>query len=137
MKRIAFVAALFLLLPLSGKAQDQPEKINKKNLVIKEWNTDPKGGNKVLDHVTTYSPDGRKMEETEYNTDGQKWRKRYEYDAAGKVAVEYVYDNRNRLQTYKKFEYNEFNRKKVQYTYNAKGKLLTIKHYEYIAKPAE
>ena len=137
MKRIAFVAALFLLLPLSGMAQDQPEKINKKNLVIKEWNTDPKGGNKVLDHVTTYSPDGRKMEETEYNTDGQKWRKRYEYDAAGKVAVEYVYDNRNRLQTYKKFEYNEFNRKKVQYTYNAKGKLLTIKHYEYIAKPAE
>ena len=137
MKRIAFVAALFLLLPLSGMSQDQPEKINKKNLVIKEWNTDPKGGNKVLDHVTTYSPDGRKMEETEYNTDGQKWRKRYEYDAAGKVAVEYVYDNRNRLQTYKKFEYNEFNRKKVQYTYNAKGKLLTIKHYEYIAKPAE
>lgn len=137
MKRIALMAALFLLLPLSVMAQDQPEKINKKNLIIKEWNTDPKGGNKVLDHVTTYGPDGRKMEETEYNSDGQKWRKRYEYDAAGKVAVEYVYDNRNRLQTYKKFEYNEFNRKKVQYTYSAKGKLLTIKHYEYIAKPAE
>ncbi len=137
MKRIALMAALSLLLPLSVMAQDQPEKINKKNLIIKEWNTDPKGGNKVLDHVTTYSPDGRKMEETEYNSDGQKWRKRYEYDAAGKVAVEYVYDNRNRLQTYKKFEYNEFNRKKVQYTYSAKGKLLTIKHYEYIAKPAE
>lgn len=137
MKRIALMAALSLLLPLSVMAQDQPEKINKKNLIIKEWNTDPKGGNKVLDHVTTYSPDGRKMEETEYNSDGQKWRKRYEYDAAGKVAVEYVYDNRNRLQTYKKFEYNEFNRKKVQYTYSAKGKLLTIKHYEYITKPAE
>ena len=137
MKRIALMAALFLLLPLAVMAQDQPEKINKKNLVIKEWNTDPKGGNKVLDHVTTYSPDGRKMEETEYNSDGQKWRKRYEYDAAGKVAVEYTYDNRNRLQTYKKFEYNEFNRKKVQYTYSAKGKLLTIKHYEYIAKAAE
>ena len=137
MKRIALMAALFLLLPMAVMAQDQPEKINKKNLVIKEWNTDPKGGSKVLDHVTTYSPDGRKMEETEYNSDGQKWRKRYEYDAAGKVAVEYTYDNRNRLQTYKKFEYNEFNRKKVQYTYSAKGKLLTIKHYEYIAKPAE
>jgi hypothetical protein len=50
------------------------------------------------------------------------------------MSKEYVYDNRNRLQTYKTFEFNEFAKKKVQYTYNAKGKLLSIKHYEYIAQ---
>ncbi|MBQ9194948.1 MAG: hypothetical protein IJ152_04755, partial [Bacteroidales bacterium] len=66
--------------------------------------------------------------------DGQKWRKRYEYGADGKVSKELVYDGRNRLQTYKKFEFNEFGRKKIQYTYNAKGKLISIKQYEYLAQ---
>ncbi|MBP5796565.1 MAG: hypothetical protein J6W07_07030, partial [Bacteroidales bacterium] len=67
---------------------------------------------------------------------GQKWRKRFEHGANGKVSKEYVYDGRNRLQTYKTFEYNEFARKKVQYTYNAKGKLLSVKTFEYIAQDA-
>ena len=133
MKRlILIVASALLLLPAAGA--QEPQKMNKKNLVIKEWNTDPKGGNKVLDHVTTFSPEGKKTEEIEYNSDGQKWRKRFEYGPDGKVSRELVYDNRNRLQTYKTFEWNEFGRKKVQYTYNAKGKLLSIKHYEYIAQ---
>ena len=135
MKRlILIVASALLLLPAAGA--QEPQKMNKKNLVIKEWNTDPKGGNKVLDHVTTFSPEGKKMEETEYGSDGQKWRKRFEYGPDGKVSRELVYDNRNRLQTYKTFEWNEFGRKKVQYTYNAKGKLLSIKQYEYLAQDA-
>ena len=122
MKKYWMLAALCLLFPLASlHAQEQPT-LNKKNLVVKEWNTDPKGAHKVLDHVTTY------------NSDGQKWRKRYEYDVNGRVSKEYVYDNHNRLQTYKTFEFNEFAKKKVQYTYNAKGKLLSIKHYEYIAQ---
>jgi len=128
------VASALLLLPAAGA--QEPQKMNKKNLVIKEWNTDPKGGNKVLDHVTTFSPEGKKMEETEYGSDGQKWRKRFEYGPDGKVSRELVYDNHNRLQTYKTFEWNEFGKKKVQYTYNAKGKLLSIKHYEYLAQDA-
>ena len=136
MKKILLTAAIGLLFPLMGSAQDAQQKIDKKNLVIKEWNTDPKGGHKFLDHVTTYNPEGQKLEEIEYNTDGQKWRKRFERDAAGKVTTEYVYDGKNRLQTYKKFEYNELGRKKVQYTYNAKGRLLAVKNYEYIAQPA-
>ena len=136
MKKILLMAAIGLLFPLMGSAQDAQQKIDKKNLVIKEWNTDPKGGHKALDHVTTYNPEGQKLEENEYSTDGQKWRKRFERDAAGKVTTEYVYDGKNRLQTYKKFEYNEFGRKKVQYTYNAKGRLLAVKNYEYIAQPA-
>lgn len=133
MKRLLIVLASALLLVPAAGAQEA-QKINKKNLVIKEWNTDPKGGNKVLDHMTTYSAEGKKIEEIEYGSSGQKWRKRFEYGPEGKVSRELVYDEHNRLQTYKKFEYNEFNRKKVQYTYNAKGKLLSIKHYEYLAE---
>ena len=135
MKRLILIAAWALLLLPAAGAQE-PQKMNKKNLVIKELNTDPKGGNKVLDHVTTFSPEGKKMEETEYGSDGQKWRKRFEYGPDGKVSRELVYDNRNRLQTYKTFEWNQFGKKKVQYTYNAKGKLLSIKHYEYLAQDA-
>ncbi len=113
-------------------AQDQ--KINKKNLVIKEWKTDVRSNARILDHVTTYNADGKKVEETEYNSDGQKWRKRYEYDAAGKVTRELVYDERNRLDHVKKFDYNEFGRKKTQYTYNPKGKLTAVKQFEYLTE---
>ncbi|MBR4740827.1 MAG: hypothetical protein IK074_06665 [Bacteroidales bacterium] len=138
MKKILLISALGLFfLPMLASAQETQPKLDKKNLVIKEWNTDPKGGHKALDHVTTYNPEGQKIEEIEYNADGQKWRKRFERDAAGKVTTEYVYDGKNRLQTYKKFEYNQLGRKKVQYTYNAKGRLLTVKNYEYIAQPAD
>lgn len=133
MKKILTVLALALLLVPAAGAQE-PQIINKKNLVVKEWNTDPKGGNKVLDHVTTFSAEGKKVEEIEYSTSGQKWRKRFEYGPDGRVSRELVYDERNRLQTYKKFEFNEFGKKKVQYTYNPKGKLLSIKNYEYIAQ---
>ncbi|MBR0109259.1 MAG: hypothetical protein IJM05_01495 [Bacteroidales bacterium] len=137
--RKIIVAALMalLLIPAAGAQDTLAVKINKKNLVIKEWNTDPRSGARALDHITTFSPEGKKIEEIEYNSDGQKWRKRFEYGADGKVSRELVYDGRNRLQTYKTFEYNEFARKKVQYTYNPKGKLLSIKHYEYIVQDAE
>ena len=131
---ILMAVSALLLLPAAGA--QEPQKINKKNLVIKEWKTDPKGSNKVLDHVTTFSAEGKKIEEIEYNSDGQKWRKRFEIGPDGKVARELVYDHHNRLQTYKTFEWNEFGKKKAQYTYNAKGKLLSIKHYEYIAQDA-
>lgn len=135
MKRIivSLAAALLLIPATSAQEQDAP-KMNKKNLVIKEWNTDAKGNHKTLDHVTTFNADGKKVEEIEYSQDGQKWRKRFEYDQNGKVSRELVYDYRNRLQTIKKFEFNELGKKKIQYTYNAKGKLLSIKQYEYIAQ---
>ena len=131
MKKLLSLAALCLfLLPLHA----QDTKPGKQNLVIKEWNTNAKGTGKVLDHVTTYNAEGKKIEEIEYNTDGQKWRKKYEYGPDGRLSTEYVYDKYNKLQTYKKFEFNELGRKKIQYTYNAKGKLLGIKQFEYIAQ---
>lgn len=107
--------------------------INKKNLVVKEWNTNARGVAGTLDHLTTYSPEGKKIEEIEYDSLGkQKWRKRYEWGANGLLARELVYDERNRLMNYKKFEFNEFGKKKVQYTYDAKGRLISTKVYEYI-----
>ena len=137
MKKIllTIAAALMALAPLGAQEQEAP-KINKKNLVIKEWNTDAKSKHRVLDHQTTYNADGKKIEEIEYNSSGQKWRKRYEYNAAGKVSRELVYDEKNKLQAVKKIEYNEFGRKKSQYTYDAKGRLKTMKVFEYIAEDA-
>ena len=136
MKKILTLIALVFALAAPAIAQNTGQKINKKNLIIKEWNTDPRSGKKVLDRLTTYNSDGKKVEEIEYGSEGQKWRKRYEYapGADGKCLKESVYDERNRLNTVKKYEYNEFGRKKTQYNYNAKGKLLTVKVFEYITE---
>ena len=136
MKKIILAAALTLLTVWGAGAQTTTQTLNKKNLVIKEWNTEPRSGKKVLDHVTTFDADGKKIEEIEYGSEGQKWRKRFEYGADGKCVKEMVYNDRNKLETVKKYEYNEFGRKKTQYNYNAKGKLLTIKVFEYIAEDA-
>ena len=119
MNRLAFLAAMavMLFLPALASAQTQ-QKINKNNLVLKEWNTSARSNRKILDHVTTYNAEGQKIEEIEYTTEGQKWRKRYEYDGAGKASRELVYNERNKLVEVKKFEYNEFGRKKMQYLYD-------------------
>ena len=137
-KLLAILALAFALIAPAAAQNTTGQKINKKNLVIKEWNTDPRSGKKVLDHVTTYDADGKKIEEIEYNSEGQKWRKRFEYapGAEGKCVKESVYNERNRLETVKKYEYNEFGRTKTQYNYNAKGKLLTVKVFEYITEDA-
>ena len=124
MKRIITIMALALIAFTAwGQTAEQAPKMNKKNLVVKEWNTNAKGVASTLDHITTYSPEGKKIDEIEYDAAGkQKWRKKYEWGADGRMA---------RLVNYKTFEYNEFGKKKVQYTYNAKGKLLGTKIYEY------
>ena len=66
MNRLAFLAAMavMLFLPALASAQTQ-QKINKKNLVIKEWNTSARSNRKILDHVTTYNAEGQKIEEIE------------------------------------------------------------------------
>ena len=134
MKRIITVIVLALIPVFAGHAQETP-KINKKNLVVKEWNTNAKGVARTLDHMTTYSPEGKKIEEIEYDSASkQKWRKRYEWGENGRMSRELVYDERNRLVNYKTFEYNEFGKKKMQYTYDAKGKLIGTKIFEYLAQ---
>lgn len=136
-KYLMVLASLLLLIPAAFAQDETPNKINKKNLVIKEWNSDAKSNKKVLDHVTTYNAEGKKIEEIEYGSNGQKWRKRFEWGEDGKVSRELIYDERNRLVNYKTFDYNEFGRKKTQYTYNPKGKLLTIKVFEYLAEDVQ
>lgn len=132
-KMMMALAAALLLLALPAGAQ---QKMDKKNLTIKEWNTDVRTNHKFLDHVTTYNSQGKKIEEIEYTPLGQKWRKRYEHGDNGKVSKEYVYDERNVMVNYKVFEYNEMG-KKTQTTYTPKGKVKTIKVYEYIVTEEE
>lgn len=131
-KLLTIAASLLLALPLLQAQEVQ--KINKKNLVIKEWNTDARTNARVLDHVTTYSPEGKKIEEIEYSGSRQKWRKRYEYGADGKVSRELIYNEYNKLEAVKKYTYNEFGRKHTQYNYDGRGKLQTIKVFEYITQ---
>ena len=131
-KLLTIAAALLLSLPLLQAQEVQ--KINKKNLVIKEWNTDARTNARVLDHVTTYSSEGKKIEEIEYSGSRQKWRKRYEYGADGKVSRELIYNEYNKLEAVKKYTYNEFGRKHTQYNYDGRGKLQTIKVFEYITQ---
>jgi YD repeat-containing protein len=133
--RKLFIAWALVFLPLLAWGQEtQQATLNKKNLVVKEWNTNAKGTSKMLDHLTTYSSDGKKIEEIEYDTDGhQKWRKRYEWGENGRMSKELVYDAWNRLVNYKTFEYNAFGKKHLQYTYDPKGRLTSTKLYEYIS----
>lgn len=125
---------MLLTLPAMAQTQSQAQQSSreqKKNLVVKEWNTNAKGA-RTLDHVTTYNADGRKIEEIEYDSYGkQRWRKRFEWGGNDRQARELVYDERNHLVNFKKFDYNELGKKKAQYTYDAKGRLLTTKIYEY------
>ena len=137
MKRIILITIAILISSLAASAQDSGPTLNKKNLVVKEWNSDAKGEARSIDHTTIYSPEGKKIEETEFDTRGkQKWRKRYEWGENGKMTRELLYDEHNRLVNYKKFDYNEFGKKKVQYTYDPKGKLISVKTFEYLAQDA-
>lgn len=136
MKRIIILLSFLLMAMPAAIAQNDvaAKAVNKKNMVVKEWNTGAKGA-RQLDHITTYSAEGKKVEEIEYDSENrQKWRKRYEWGANLRMTRELVYDGHNRLVNYKTFEYNEFGKKKVQYTYSPKGKLLSTKVYEYITQ---
>ena len=133
MKRIIFIAfALFGLAAVTAKAQET-EKPSKSNMTVKEWKVDASTNQKSLDHVTIYNENGKKVEEIEYDSRGQKWRKKYEHGANGKIVRELVYNSANKLDNIRKFEFDELGRKKTEYVYDAKGKLKRYKVYEYIS----
>ena len=46
------------------------KRAGRKNLTIKEWNTDAKSKTRWLDRVTTYDDQGRKIEQIEYASYG-------------------------------------------------------------------
>ena len=105
----------------------------KKNMVVKEWNL--KAGSKTpfLDNVVTFDDQGRKVEEIEYASYGQKYRIVYEYDGnSTKCAREIEYNDKNKVVSGKKFEYNPDGTKAKQYTYLPKKKKKNTKIYERI-----
>lgn len=121
-----------MLVTASAYAQNpEPKVLDKRDLVISEWNTDIATNVKFLDHETVFDSQGRKIQETEYTRLGKLWTKKYEYGADGKVSRELTYNDKGRLDSIQKFEYNEFGKKKAVYTYDSKGRLVKTKVIEY------
>ena len=142
MKRLAIVLALFAI-SLCGMAQSVSESTiqkreNRTGMVLKEWNTAAGDKRAFLDRVTTYDELGRKIEEIEYASYGQKWRVVSEYpansDITAKVVREIEYNDRDKVVRIRKFEYNEDGSKKCQKNYYPNGKLESVKTFEYVPK---
>ena len=136
MKKLsAAIAALLAGFTLSAQELDPAtlaKREARKNLVVKEWNTDARTKTRWLDRQTKYDSQGRKVEEIEYATYGQKWRETLEYGENGRVVKEVEYDDRNKPVRIRKYEWNADGTKKKQYNYAPNGKLLTVKVFEYI-----
>jgi len=140
--RYAMFKKLFMLVSLAALcftlgAQDfddvsAAKRAAHKNMTIKEWNTDAKSKTRWLDRVTTYDEKGRKVEEIEYTSYGQKWRETYKYDEQDRIVQEVEYDEKDKPRYVRKYEYNSDGSKKKQYNYSPSGKLMTIKVFEYI-----
>ena len=136
-KKALFYAIAILVACLSASAQElDPATLAKrearKNLVVKEWNTDARTKTRWLDRVTKYDSLGRKIEEIEYASYGQKWREVREYDDYGRLVKEVEYDDRDKPVRIRKYEWNTDSTKKKQYNYAPNGKLLSIKVFEYV-----
>jgi hypothetical protein len=132
-KKIIFLLAL-VMLGTAVQAQSAKRE-RKKNLVVKEWNTKAGTTTPYLDNVVTYDALGRKIEEIEYASYGQKHRVTYEYDGTSTQCSRQVeYDDKNRATRVKKFEYNEDGTRKAQYNYKPNGKLESTKTFEYSYK---
>ncbi len=111
---------------------------NRKGMVLKEWNTAAGDKRAFLDRVTTYDELGRKIEEIEYASYGQKWRVVSEYpansDITAKVVREIEYNDRDKVVRIRKFEYDEDGTKMRQLNYYPTGKLESVKTFEYVPK---
>ncbi len=103
----------------------------RKNLVIKEYNSDPKGKVQWLDHVRTYNERGLKIEDVEYTRYGLKEKVVYKYDKNDLCTQQVVYDEKGKVKLIKKFEYNNDRTKKKQYNYLPNGRLFTSKDFQY------
>lgn len=133
MKKI--IALLFTLCLLVSCAWAQSKHEKKKNLVVKEWRQKADGKDKFLDQQITYDPQGRKIEDVEYASYGQKRRTVYEYDGDSRlVKREVEYDDKNHVVRIRKFEYNADGSRKMQYNYKPNGTLISVREYEYTYK---
>ena len=142
MKRLVIILAL-LTVTLGAFAQQVSDatvvkRENRRGMTVKEWNTIVGSKRAFLDRVTTYDSLGRKIEEIEYASYGQKWRVVSEYpagsDITAKVLREIEYNDRDKVVRIRKFEYNPDGSKKRQLNYYPNGKLESVKTYETIYK---
>ena len=142
MKKLLLVLA-FVALGLGGFAQSVSDatiakRENRKGMVLKEGNTPAGDKRAFLDRKTTYDEYGRKIEEIEYASYGQKWRVVYEYpadsDITAKVVREIEYNDRDKVVRIRKFEYDEDGAKVRQLNYYPTGKLESVKTFEYVPK---
>ncbi|MDD3320657.1 MAG: hypothetical protein PHS59_04350 [Paludibacter sp.] len=139
--KIRFLKTNLLLFVLFGAisiiaAKGSPESLNekrdkKKDLTIREYNTDANGKSRWLDHVTVYNEEGYKIEEIEYATYGMRERVTFFYDAKFVCIKEVVYDDRNKVSRIRKYDYNPDGTKKTQYNYLPNGRLYSTKVYQY------
>ncbi|MBO6025126.1 MAG: hypothetical protein J6P83_09770 [Bacteroidales bacterium] len=138
-----FIVLAFLGLSVGAFAQSVSESTivkreNRKGMVLKEWNTAAGDKRAFLDRVTTYDEMGRKIEEIEYASYGQKWRIVFEYpansDITAKVQREIEYNDRDKVTRIRKYEYNDDGSKKRQLNYYPNGKLESVKTFEYVPK---
>ena len=138
MRKIIFCIFAVLVFPCLLSAQVDPivaaKREARRNLTIKEWNTDNRTKTRWLDRQTTYDSLGRKVEEIEYTQYGQKWRETYEYGENDKIVKEVVYNEKDKPELVRRYEYNSENKKTRQYNYAPNGKLLTVKVFEYIVE---
>ena len=137
MKRFLFLFVTLLIAQGAAAQALSPEELAKrakrKNLTVKEWNTDSNKKQRWLDNLKTYDEKGRKIEEIEYNQFGQIERETCEYDPiSDRIIREVVYDDRNKVKLVRKYEYNDDGTKHKQYNYLPTGILYTIKVFEYI-----
>ena len=142
MKKLMIMMA-FLVVSMGLAAQSVSESTiqkrdNRRGMVLKEWNTVAGDSRAFLDRVTTYDEFGRKIEEIEYASYGQKWRIVFEYppnsDITAKVVREIEYNDRDRVVRIRKYEYDEDGNKVRQLNYYPNGRLESIKTFEYVPK---
>ena len=133
MKKHLLLLLAFCLVGSVAVAQTQTSKRDrKKNLVVKEWNTRAGSTTPYLDNMVTYDEQGRKVEEIEYASYGQKKRTTYSYEGTSTKCREQVeYNDKNKVVRVKQFEYNEDGTKKRQLNYSPSGKLESTKTFEY------
>lgn len=141
--RFPLILMSFMLLFLISAAQciyaqsSSPEslsderRLQKKNLIIREFNTDAKGKNNWMDHLTVYNEKGYKTQEIEYAVYGMRSKVLYEYDEKNRCIKEIVYDDRNKITRIRKITYNADGTRKAQYNYLPNGRLFSTKRYEY------
>jgi uncharacterized membrane protein affecting hemolysin expression len=136
--RLLILTVALLLSTFLAKA-DYPERSNVarnegKRMMVKEWKTTPDGRKRWVDHAEVYDAEGRLIEEAEYSDFGSRlaWRATYEYNDKGQLVVEYIYNERNKLDKYRKYEYDENGVCVRRLNYAADGKLNSYRQFEFI-----